>query len=497
MFANAAVGLMLVPFLIGQFGREGYGLVTLVVAMVSMSTIVDLGLRGSLGRLLAEQVALDDVRRFNELASTALMIYVIAGLALASMCAFLSADIARVFKVPVQHATEAEFVIIGYGALGILLTYVSAVFEAVLASKNRFDISNYTQAAIGLVRAALIVGIVFITDWGLRGWAVAMVVAMSVSLVLLFVGARRVCPELSLRWSAVRRQSLVSLITLGGHVFILQLTALLGIRADPLILSALLGTSAVALYAPAASLVGAVRPLVETLSQQLYPLATGYHVRGQVAQLRELLLRGTRYTLLMGIPVSVTIAVYAERICSIWLGDKLGADFMIVAKVLTLWAIIDFFNYAGGGQYPTLLGMNKLRFLVLLEAPLALLNILGSIALVKYTELGVVGVVVPTVAFTALRRPLTAAYTARVCGLSVAVLFNKSYLRPLLMTGILALSAFGLRSWFHPESLQLLLLCITMNVLLWAALCWVLGFDREDRAIVVDMKNRLGRHLGR
>ena len=38
------------------------------------------------------------------------------------------------------------------------------------------------------------------------------------------------------------------------------------------------------------------------LSEQLHPVATGYHVQGKKEELNKVLILGTKYTLLLGIP---------------------------------------------------------------------------------------------------------------------------------------------------------------------------------------------------
>lgn len=495
--ANAAVGLLLVPYMIGHYGRDGYGLVSLVVAMVGMSAVADLGLRGSLGRFLSEHAALQNVARFNEQASSALSIYLLMGIMLASTCFVLSADIVAALKIPEQLTSEAQFILRCYGSLGIVLTFLAAAFETMIASSNRFDLINSIQAGVGLLRGSLIVGVINLSDWGIRGWALAMTLALIVNLMVLGFTAWRITPGLRLRVSLIRRKAVVALLSLGGYVFALQLTALIGIRVDPIILTAVLGTAAVTLYAPAASLANAFHPLVETLSHQFSPLATGYHVRGDTPHLQELLLRGTRYTLLMGIPVCTILAVFADRICSAWLGTTLGADVATVARMLILWSVIDFFNYAGGVHYPTLLGMNRLRFLVMLEVPLAVLNIAGSVLLVRYSQLGVVGVIVPTVIITAVRRPMTALYTAKACGLSAKQYFRASYRRPLVVALVLVLAAFSLDYVVKSTSIFALVSCSFITIMLWLVLCWVLGFDRNDREIFLQVAGRFRSYLNR
>ena len=47
---QAAIGLYMVPFMIGELGKDGYGVTGIIAAIVGFSEIADLGLRTALNR---------------------------------------------------------------------------------------------------------------------------------------------------------------------------------------------------------------------------------------------------------------------------------------------------------------------------------------------------------------------------------------------------------------------------------------------------------------
>lgn len=475
------IGLVLVPFLLGELGREGYGLVALVATIVAFAEIADLGLRGALGRHLAEQVATKDVRRFNELASSAMAFYLTAGIVLAVACMLLAPLLVRAFNVSDALRTQAVFMIRWYGGFTIILAFIRPVYGAAITSNKRFDLLNYVSIGQGILSGIGLFLVLGLTKAGLYGWAAVVLLFQVASMEALRRIAHRVNPGLRIRLRLFSRSAMRALFALGGYVFLLRIVQLVSLQSGPLVLSVLMGPAALALYSPALRVTSVAGPFVGALARQLYPLATGLHVTGQTKRLQAVLIRGTKYTFLMAIAVYVLLGIFAEPIARVWLERSLGPDYRTVAWVLMGMAVVHLFMYTAGTQYPVLLGMTRLKFLAWIQLPLVPINILASIVLVRYTSLGVLGVVAATLAVMLIRRPIVAAYAARSCGLSVGSFFLKSYFRPFIVLVILGGAGVALRLLVDPSSLPALAACALIMGVLWLGLCAFVGFNQEDR----------------
>ena len=475
------IGLILVPFLLGELGKGGYGLVALVGTIVAFAEIADLGLRGALGRHLAEQAAIKDTRRFNELASSAMVFYLFAGTVLAAACMLLAPLLVRAFNVPDHLRTQAMFMIRWYGGFTIVLAFVHPVYGAVITSESRFDLLNYVSVAQGILSGMALFLVLGLTKTGLYGWAVVMLAIQVAGLMARRQIAHNINPGFRIRLDLFSRTAMGSLFALGGYVFLLRIVRTVSLQSGPIVLSVFLGPAALALYSPGVKLTSVVGPLVGALARQLHPLATGLHVTGQTERVQAVLIRGTKYTFLMAIAAYVLMAVFAQPIARVWLERTLGPEYRTVGWVLMGMALVHLFMYTGGTQFAVLLGMNRLKFIAWMQLPLAAVHVLGSIALVAYTSLGVLGVVVATLAVTIIRRVIVAVYAARSCGLSVGAFFLKSYLRPLIVLVILTGVGVALRIHVDPSSLPVLAACAAIMSLLWLVLCVFVGFNQEDR----------------
>ena len=69
------------------------------------------------------------------------------------------------------------------------------------------------------------------------------------------------------------------------------------------------------------------------------PTASRYVAGGDERRLRELALRGTRYTLALFVPLCVTLMVLAEPILEVWLGDRYGERRPALAILVSYWLL--------------------------------------------------------------------------------------------------------------------------------------------------------------
>ena len=478
---NAIVGFMLVPFLLGHLGKEGYGLAALVVVIISFTELADLGLRVALSRHLAEQVATKNTQRFNELVSSGLLVYLAIGSLLAIVCAVFAHSLALVFNVSESFMPQAVFLIRWYCSSAIVLSFITPIYGGTLTSNNRFDIYNIIVMVTNLLRGLGLFVVLGFSNTGLYGWSAVTLSCRILGLLLLCRMAHRVWPSLRISYHYIRPRALGMLFSLGGYIFGLQVARNLTVLSGPIVLTIILGPIAVALYEPASKLAAVLRPVVDALARQLHPLATGYHATGRVKELQAVLIRGTRYTVLMAIPVCITLGVFAHILTNVWLHDRLGDDSIITGWVLVCCMIIELFTFAGASQLAVMVGMNRLKFVLAVRLLGAIFSTLAAVFLVAYTPLGVVGVIIPSAVFAAIIWPILSIYSAKLCGLTSKEYFKQAYFKPILVLASIGVTALALRLFVIEQSLWMLITCAAGLCLFWAPLCWWIGFNNDDR----------------
>lgn len=430
---QAAVGLIMVPFLLGQMGREGYGVIGIIAAIIGFSNIADLGLRAALERELAEKVAEQDTEGFRKLSSTALILYVGIALLIGGIGAMIAPWLCSVFNVGEQYRDVVILLLRTYAPFTVLLSFVTPVFTAGICSFMRYDVQNHITMVSQLLISLMLFASLSVSDANpLIIWCMVMMVGGLIRIGAMWFFYRRVCfgGQLSVRF--IDFKILRPLFSLGGSMYVLQLTQMLSVQMDPLIISSFIGPAGVAVYQAGSRLPQMVNPLVGALTGQLTPLTTKYHVASNRKREQQVLILGTKYTLYLGAFFSAAMILFADPFCRLWLFDKLGEDVQIVALVLKMWAVVSLFNYAAGSQWSILLAKRKINFVVAVSSVTSVFNIILSVYLVGFTSLGVVGVLVGTVITEILRRPLLAWYVSGQVHLSVFEYIRSGYMLPVI-----------------------------------------------------------------
>src|SRR5918996_2457102 len=67
---NAFCGFLILPFLVSRLGRDTYGFWVLIVATAGYFLVLDFGVSGAVGRLVAGHKSKNDIRAINIVIST-------------------------------------------------------------------------------------------------------------------------------------------------------------------------------------------------------------------------------------------------------------------------------------------------------------------------------------------------------------------------------------------------------------------------------------------
>ena len=200
-----------------------------------------------------------------------------------------------------------------YGAIAIPLSFLLPVYAAVIFASGRSDILDGVTAGTAIIQAVGLVAVLGLSRGGLLGWALVTVGELILRLLILRYLGHRLAPFGLTKLGLVRRDVIRGLFSTSAYPFMLQLMYVVNIYADPLILTTILGPSAVAIYRAGMVLPMRIQPLF-SIADQLQPFAVAYHVTQRKAKLQDVLIRGTRYTVLLGILPCAVLGVFSEPI---------------------------------------------------------------------------------------------------------------------------------------------------------------------------------------
>lgn len=278
--------------------------------------------------------------------------------------------------------------------------------------------------------------------------------------------------------AGVTRERTMAIVPTAGWLLVVELSNLAMYAFSRVILGAYRSPTAVGQFEGPVRAHNLLYALGGALAVPVVPTASRYVAGGEERRLRELALRGTRYTLALFVPLCVALMVLAEPILEVWLGDRYGEGATALAILVSYWLV-----YGGLVTTPGfLVGAGRARTAGLVFAAAAALNL--CLSLVLTPELGIEGPALGTAIPFFLAFPLLLRAGLEASRASLAELARQAWLPAyslgLALAGVLVLIRIGL----EPEALPAVLAAAGGGVLAYWAAFYVLALGDDERRLV-------------
>ncbi|MGH9371349.1 MAG: oligosaccharide flippase family protein [Vicinamibacterales bacterium] len=385
--AEIITGLVMLPFNLSHLGKDQYGLWVLLGSLTVHFSTLDLGYASGLVKFVAKYRAHRDARALNEIASTLFCVF--TGIALVAYAIVM----AVAFNLDWFFALTADQAQLGQGVLLITGFYVAlnfpfSVFGGVISGFQRYSINNTMTVAVTIVVALTNVA-VLLAGYGLLALVAATTTVRVLAYIVYRRNAYRVFPALSIRPSLFRRHRLREVTGFSVYASIIDWANKLNYQIDQLIIGMFLGSAAVAVWAPAERIAWGVQRMTNQLNGVLFPTVVDNHASEQRQKLQQILLEGTRLSLVMVIPVAVALIVLADPLVRAWLG-KQAASVEGCIPVLQILAAAVTIRVGNATGTTVLKGAGEHRFLAWVNLATGVVNAGLSILFIK--RFGLVGV---------------------------------------------------------------------------------------------------------
>jgi len=472
---------------------QGLGLVVLLVIVTLLArrlSVAQLGAYGLVASLsgyllvLRNSVASSAVRAMAavldreeraRMFSAAAVLYVAVGLATGALIAVAAIAIAAAI-LDGELASDARAGGVGLGAVMAVGIAMSVWLDA-LRAERRFVLSAATEiAAVGLylcLMLALILG----------GADLALVMALSGALPLLSgtlsaLVVRRSGLPVRLRRGSLTRERAGEIAPTAGWLLVIELSNLAMYGSSRIVLGAYRSPVSVGLFEGPVRAHNLFYALAGALAVPVVPTASRYQAEDDARRLRELALRGTRYTLALFVPVCVTLMALAEPILSVWLGDRYDGGAAALTIIVSYWLV-----YGGLVSTPGfLVGAGRARTAAVVTACAAAANL--AIALVLTPELGVEGVALATAVPLFAAWPLLVRAGLHASGASLTELARRAWAPVYPAAAALAAALVLARLAFEPDTLPAVLGLAAAGLACYWAGFWAFGIEPSDRALV-------------
>ncbi|HET8821853.1 MAG TPA: oligosaccharide flippase family protein [Thermoleophilaceae bacterium] len=384
-----------------------------------------------------------------------------------------------------ELASDARIGGFGLGAL-IAVGIAASINLDRLRAERMFPTAAKAEIAAVVINLALMVTLI------LGGADLSLLIALSGALPLL---SGLICALLVRRFGlgargAPRRERhhRAAIIPTAGWLLVIELANLAMYASGRIVLGAYRTPTAIGLYEGPVRAHNLLYALGGALAVPTVPTASRYVAEGDHRRLGELAVRGSRYTLALFVPLSVTLMTLAEPILAVWLGDRYTGGAAALTIIVSYWLVYGALILTPG----FLAGAGEARGAGLALAAAAALNLV--LALLLTPELGVEGPAIATAAALVAVTPVLLRAGLRASGVSLGRLLGRAAIPAYTLGALLAGTLLAVRYGLEPETLPAVASFAVGGPLAYWAAFYALVLDPGERALV---RGLLGSARGR
>jgi O-antigen/teichoic acid export membrane protein len=472
--------LAIVTVLARRLSVAELGAYGLVASLAGYLLVLRNSVASSAVRAMA--AALDSAERAR-MFSAAAALYAGVGLATGALIAVAALAIAA-FILEGSLARDARLGGLGLGVVTALGIAASIYLDA-LRAERLFVRAATTEIVAVCAYLAVMLALV------LGGAGLATVIAVSGALPLLsgalsaLVVRRRALPFWFER-TGMTRERVMAIVPTAGYLLLVELSYLAMYAFQRIILGAFTSARTVGLYEGPVRAHNLFYALNGALAVPVVPTTSRYAAARDVRRLRELVLRGTRYTLALFVPLCVTLMALAEPILDVWLGDRYGDGAAALTILVSYWLL-----YGGLVVTPGfLVGAGAARYVARIFVLAALMNLVLSLPLTPV--LGLEGPALATAIPFALAFPLMLGVGLRAGGVALGEVARHAWVPAYGLGVVLAAALVGLRLVAAPESLPAVVGAAVAGVAAYWVAFYALVLDPGEQALARGTLRRRG-----
>lgn len=430
---SACLALLITPFLIKRLGIELYGLYPIVLEISAFFGIAF----GVVNSTSCRYVAIEEERGNADNASgyfsAAFFSNVLIGVIM--LLPMLAAVVAapRFLSVPDESLGDVRgFMCLVFAS--VLIDALASAFGSVYYVTNRLDVRSGQQLTAAVAKALVLALSLTFFSASLTGVGVAILASAAVSALIQILVFYRMTSGIRLSLSGFSLRLARRLASSGLWYSLNRVAAVMMCGGLLVLANIFFLPSASGLYSVAFVAVNALSGVIMVLAAVFVPVSAKCFARGEQKRLRDSLARDQR---VVGYFAAVAVAVFisfCDEFYRLWLGEEpsgllLSLSAVLIAPLLSLACATPIINVG--------MVINRTKKLALLFLCGGLLTVAAALAVIFYTNVGIIGVALTScaaqTAWYSLAVPL---FAARVLKCS-----PKHFFAPVLRTYLAAAMA--------------------------------------------------------
>jgi O-antigen/teichoic acid export membrane protein len=353
-------------FLVRHLGLSQYGLWMLATAVVGSMESLSSGFGDATVKFVSKYRGRDDQAGIERIIRATLAINGSLGLLLAAVVV-LGANFAvsSIFTVePQQHVLSVRMLQVA--GVMLLIRSIENVFSNTLRAYEQYGRTVRISIATRCLNVTAAVMLAYFGHNALAIMQTSLAIAI-ISLGLQYTAARRVCGPFTFL-PKIDSESLSEIFGYGIFSWMQALAGVIFYHADRLVVGAMLGTSALGVYAVCVQATQPIHGITSAALNFIFPHLSARHEAGEPQALARVLWISSWVNIGIVVLLSAPLILFGREILSIWMGQSFAEQGTVV---LTWLAVANASLGASVASHYILLALGQARFV-------ASVNVLGG-----------------------------------------------------------------------------------------------------------------------
>jgi O-antigen/teichoic acid export membrane protein len=366
------LGFMLFRLLITNLSGEEFGFWAILWSVFGFGILLDFGFGFTAVKRVAELSVHQEWEKLSRVLSTIFYFYVLIGILIAAVILVGSHALVGVFRITAENQELFREILI-YFFLGMAIAFPLGIFPEILNGQQRIFLANTIFASSTVLNFILIL-LALNAGWGLKPIVmIGLFSSIAPNLVCALFALSKL-PQVKIRPRFFSVGMIRETMRFSLFAYVSTVSNMLMMKTDQMIIGTGLAVAAVAIYQAGAKVGEMFGAMTQQLPDTFSPVAAHLHARGDRQFLRQLLVNGTRFSVMIATPFYLIFAFYMDALLGLLTGEKVpNPETWWTGQVLLLWGYVSLMTQSVSKRIFMMCGHErKLMWLGLAEAAMNL-----------------------------------------------------------------------------------------------------------------------------
>lgn len=487
LFISTIIPLFYTPVMLRMLGQSEYGLYSLANSIISYLSLLTVGLGSTIIRYLMKYKANNDKQMFESVTGLFVTIYSVIAL-LSCLCGTVLALLSDTFfskGLTVDEVSKLKVLIIIL-SVSTAVSFISSVYSSIIICYEKFIFKKIVDMILTVFIPITNLVVLFF-GYASVGMSIVSLILQILTLFINYYYCKKVL-GIKARFKSLPKNLLPEIFTFTFYIFIGLIADLLYWATDKVLIGAMLGTLAVAVYNIGSTFNSLLQNLAGAISGVFGPrVNTLVFENRPISDISALMIKTGRIQYLIISLVLSGFIVFGKDFIILWAGSEYSEAYYVALLTLIPLAVPLIQNVA----FTAICAQNKHQFRSILYFILSILNVIATYFAIPY--LGIIGAALCTcIIFVLGHGIIMNVFYYKKIKLDIPG-FWKEILKQSIVPCVLILVMLVLINYHIVvfNSLFILIVGVFIYTIIFCVLSWILSMNSFEKGIIINAFSKI------